>query len=1300
MLMSGSTHIAQLANAQRSPLTGRFTRLPRLRRVGRRLWSWGAWCQEAVVRPWQHVWNPRRPLGRLWGHLRLLSFAATFNMWKAGLALLAIAAAVLLFFGKSLGLPFGLSYSAKAPFARGALVNALLSALFSSAVLALLASLWNDLFRCPWLGVRIRRRIRKQPSSVLYAHLGARRVKLVPRQDPLKFAPRTDLFDEVLHGVLARDSKGVQIVVGEPGSGKTTALIQLAGVLAQIGVLPVLVPLRARQQVEDLVALAREQLKDQIEPFVRSAGEADLLWRWLCRRRRVAILVDDMDQISPDGERGYLLRRALEEAASRELPIVVTARPIGVPAGIAASSIELGRLDDAEAAECVEKGARDDPAFSSARAISRRRLEDWIREGELASAPFYLELLAHLVAGGRCPKLDTPDPHAADREHGGRYRRTPDGDYRWNPLWVRFSLLERFYEEAAGGRVRRWLGIEAGERHYSLVALKGAALGTLAATGIRARVALDYRDQSRAERELHEPRRERIEDFIGTQDRDLSDADGDQAQGPEGGEHALPVAAGEHAGQASPSEPKRRPRVSAHEVVDTGERLRILDCGPSGELQFRHRIMQAYLAGCHLAIIEYDRRDSRGDGLAAAQATSAEQATLDPKTCPDSKGRERDWIADLLDATHPEKLTAHMALVFAALSAQVESDAARARHEAKERGGRGRGAICAGSDEAAAKDWHRVAASIVKRLQDGAADSLRLGTAAQDAADAIVAMRCDSIVATAREYKARSSMSIALVLPGDMPSMDPRADLSAAIDPLEAPNPENRIDPDDALTKLTTAAKIAYALGLSFEEDRRCNETWLVEMVREAHFATRWTKLGAIKAIAQLNTAEKWTCIWEFARDADYLVRQAASSELEANACHAYKELCDHIDELILHAATRSALGMSLTQPEHPPQAREDLDRCDAASAAAGGGGHSAGGWTGEHVLKLKALAWILPAIVSGLREDPATHALEAWHGRDGRRLDGERPSRGLRAWHGHDERDFEEFPHYVNRAHAALGQLVALGFQGGQRGLEEALALGFKGDAMRHAHGGEELIAPRSPGDRYASGGPQSIAGPGWVASNRRLVIEICLERAESWYARLLLAQALALYTIAGAGREDALDALARLVHRGRERHPFAQRGARLARAAIYRRRLGPRRWHTFVWDDEGPVAGRRQIFLNRRAAQLVADVTVLLDLKEGSPDDRHEPFGAMRELPHCLSDSRDRAEILGKGCPDGCGWGFCPYKQPPPDEPSAHRGVTRAFCRQQQRIARWHSPRWQRAINRRRLRAFWREMEHRART
>ncbi len=345
------------------------------------------------------------------------------------------------------------------------------------------------------------------------------------------------------------------------------------------------------------------------------------------------------------------------------------------------------------------------------------------------------------------------------------------------------------------------------------------------------------------------------------------------------------------------------------------------------------------------------------------------------------------------------------------------------------------------------------------------------------------------------------------------------------------------------------------------------------------------------------------------------------------------------------------------------------------------------GTWTRDDVLGLRALGTVLPAIVSGLQEDPSLmHRLAAWQGRDGPGPDADDLSRDADDHVSSDERR-----QYAGRARTALAQLVAISYQGGYHELERAVARGFRGDAVRHV---------AADGDRERAS-ERNHAGPGWVAANTDLVVHVGLCHAEDWYAQLVLGQALALYTIAGGSRDGAFDVFARCLHRGgAHRHPFTQRALRLARTAVRRHGVHSGRWSAFLWEDEVAASHGRPVARTSRTAQLLGDVTVLLDLAEGAPEDRREASAKASELPYCLHRSRDRREILGVGCPPECGWNLCPYKQPPPDEPNEHRGVSRAFCRQQRWIASHHRVPWQRRIRRRRLAAFWQQMERRART
>lgn len=253
------------------------------------------------------------------------------------------------------------------------------------------------------------------------------------------------------------------------------------------------------------------------------------------------------------------------------------------------------------------------------------------------------------------------------------------------------------------------------------------------------------------------------------------------------------------------------------------------------------------------------------------------------------------------------------------------------------------------------------------------------------------------------------------------------------------------------------------------------------------------------------------------------------------------------------------------------------------------------------------------------------------------------------------------------------------------QRGLEASLAQGFKIDARRH---------PMEPPDRDAE--------------------EMLRERAVFWYSQLNLVHALALRMAADPAYGAAALSAPMAAVEGRERRRLAARGEdaseplhpmlRYATELCKERLRGEggearyRRMKRVVWKDEGMVVARRPRKLKREAAQLVGEITVLLNLNEtGSPAQRHQ-FGEAVTLPHCMGASRRRRE-LQEGCPPECRFNLCPFERPG-NEPSAHREISRAFCRDQRERAKARTAgRWESRVKRRALPGFWRWLEARAR-
>lgn len=1173
--MRARAHIAEAAEAQRAARgTAEQVSAPKLRQAGRRVQLWGIWLWELLGGVARRVTDSHRWPGRPARRVLLLRPTQTVTPW----VLVWIAAVA------------GCSY-VLAEVNLDDTVEWFVKWGLAAAFGAFVASIWHDGVKSPYLAYRIRRRVISNPGLLLGETLAEQGTKIIELDPPVNTVPRDDLYEELFPGVLPR-AKDVQIVVGEPGGGKTTALVDMASLLAKMGFVPVLLELRGRHAEGDLFDLARERFLQQVRPIAKVPADAETVWLWLWRRQRTVILVDDIDQLGFDGEPGFHMRRIVETLASEGLAVIATARPAGVPAGIAASAIDLPPLRFETAVDLVAEPAAREPGATTAPPPPRARIERWIRAGDLTRVPLYLEILAELSAVGACPDLPSDPERWAGRDRPGRWRKLSERERVWNPDWVRYMLLDHFYEQVVAGEVRRSLGIESFDRKRSMSALEDAALGQLGAGGLAA-TARAHEGSEPGGKPAEGPRRTKLVDFISTDDR-----------GGKGLEQRIDARI-----------VRRRPRVSQHEATDAGMRLRILALDSEGELQFRHRILQAFFAGRRLAEIG---RQENEDGARREERIDAEP--------PEHVDSFASWVATLMDQHHPEKLTAHLALTFAAIHADERS--LRERHE----------------------HWDGLGRWIARRLVERAGQGEEAGMAA-------------SVLLLSLGGGDRPAVLAAAELPAPANGEpDEGLDRMEWLDPMVSPDPHDRKNPDDEMTKLTTAASIVALLKRGEDgEDPESGELTeaIVDGISANEYAMSWTKLRALPAIAALDTPASWRALWEkFTPDLDYEVRREASRQLEENACTAYPRLKEQIDDKILRAGLRASRGQSLQSTQGD----------DSARGRGNGSGESQ-----EELLVFMSLGWVLPPIVSGLSEELRLDS--GFHPQP--ELESETHRSGDEAADEHDPQTC--FP----MARRQLEDFAALAYEGGRHELEESLAQGFKADAMRHAS---------EPGRHFK--------GPGWVASNRRLVADVALPHAESWYARKLLYQALALYAVAGASRRDTLDMLAYRLRHTRERHPLARQAAKLSRAAVRLAQIGKDRWDAFVWDDEVVDAGHLPAGLSRRAAQLVGDVALLVDLKEGSPPDRHRNFGHMEELPHCLSVSRNRHEILGTGCPEQCGWGFCPYRAISPDEPSGHRGLARGFCRAEGRRARHRRrPAWQRKISSRRLREFWQQMEFKAR-
>jgi len=245
------------------------------------------------------------------------------------------------------------------------------------------------------------------------------------------------------------------------------------------------------------------------------------------------------------------------------------------------------------------------------------------------------------------------------------------------------------------------------------------------------------------------------------------------------------------------------------------------------------------------------------------------------------------------------------------------------------------------------------------------------------------------------------------------------------------------------------------------------------------------------------------------------------------------------------------------------------------------------------------------------------------------------------------------------------------------QRGLEGSIAQGLKLDAMwHHAEAPDPLALEMLGGARHRPEGGE--------------------RRAKFWYSRVLLLQAVTRRSIMNAHTTPALE-LTRATRDDAREHPFVRETAGLCALA-----LESGDWKPYIWEDMTEVVAGAWTELSADTRQLIGDIVLVLNLNDQRSAKHRLAFGHSRDLPMCLQHSHNRHEILGlANPPERCpfthdGRCLCPYTYDPPSV-GIRRELSRAFCRDRRLQARrlpWHG-----AIDTSELKAFWRELESRAR-
>jgi hypothetical protein len=275
---------------------------------------------------------------------------------------------------------------------------------------------------------------------------------------------RDELCRVIMEDIRSREARRPHLVVGGVGTGKTAVLVQLTKLLAEHGAVPVPIRLRDAREKLSFREMAYERFLAMTEDRLLSTGEAEKVWRQLCKDDQIVVLADGLEEAltegSADQDRDNIIRLAIRRARELQLPLVIASRPHDPLRGADATIMELEPLSEEAALEYINDG-KD--------AEDLRRLNRIVETAGLAELPLYLQItrqlslndrLDYLTSGQSTRKLDT---RSLDRSE------------------LRYRLLDTWMEALFEGHLMPAVPLDRPEREAAV-----AWLSALACIGLKA----------------------------------------------------------------------------------------------------------------------------------------------------------------------------------------------------------------------------------------------------------------------------------------------------------------------------------------------------------------------------------------------------------------------------------------------------------------------------------------------------------------------------------------------------------------------------------------------------------------------------------------------------------------------------------------------------------------------------------------------------------------------------------------------------------------------------------------------
>src|SRR5258706_8429823 len=112
---------------------------------------------------------------------------------------------------------------------------------------------------------------------------------------------RDELCHVIMEDIRSREFRRPHLVVGGVGTGKTAVLVQLTKLLAERGAIPVPIRLRDAREHLNFRELAYQRFLSMTEEALQSTGEAEKVWRQLCKDDQIVGIADGLDEALAEG---------------------------------------------------------------------------------------------------------------------------------------------------------------------------------------------------------------------------------------------------------------------------------------------------------------------------------------------------------------------------------------------------------------------------------------------------------------------------------------------------------------------------------------------------------------------------------------------------------------------------------------------------------------------------------------------------------------------------------------------------------------------------------------------------------------------------------------------------------------------------------------------------------------------------------------------------------------------------------------------------------------------------------------